>query len=1077
MPSNQSNTPSPLGPDASAAPGEVGNEGRAHSPRRQASRRPQNEAVYWHRRNLAARRREQAATDPGPPSGGLELVNTIGREPGNAGHREGRRGFPDTTLSSVGPDITISADDLDVILGPVGPDTAHSVVDPATTPSFIDPNTIPSLSGPNTTSSVVGRDTIRMAVGRNTTLTAVGPDTTPSVVGRDTTLSHVGRNVTLTAVGRGITSSAIGPDSTPTVIAPNTTLSRSQRARRTNPGPARRLYTEVEQPDPSEPQMMHRPLVRRQGQNGTRYYTPSRGEDATIATFLRNNPLPTRGRSRSRRPTISETNASRRDVEEGGTVAPVAIPTEASGPAAAQQDGDSHPRPVGDVVLTNHIGHSPPASDSEEDWETVSPDDITNGVQSGVAVVTSENGSIGDSPAYGHAGTFAGIPQEALKFVISTTLKFIISATEPALLLSVEELWDHYDGASSPHPQDTGAVGQVRIKEVAIHDDITADTTVDEAGADRAGIDKAAVDKVVAKPQESASGSKEADVRPRESVVINKNIDINTHESAIVNTKIGTESQKPAPASKQSAVKPQEPAPTDKQAAAKTHQSANIDQNTDVKTHQPANINQKADVKSREPVPASKARTLTGVDKASPSRAAVKPQELTPVSKTNVPDVVGQPAQMKHSNSAREIDDAGAVDVIYERRSGHAPSTISDCTSSYPPVAFTYDIEKDPHIRIKFAQSKTPRDTHTYAAPWQTPMDGRSLRKGDAEAYHWREKVPNLFYGSPNLDDGPDVQRFTALVQEKSDCDVDPQDLAFQTPYVTRDTLRNPVDTVKMQDSRRKRLHIQLKKKSTDAETRSAMSHGPCPLAHLVRVPAFEPDLTCYLRPANESDLEAMQAMYNYEVNHGTQSRDVQEVTGESMTATLEMCRALSLPFIAVIAGLEHDVRGNKKLVAEGQTPEPERGTVLGFAFLCNYFHGFCGAGNSTGNSVVRLSIVVHRAHRRKFIAHALMDKLMHLVCPDYDYQEAAAFIDHDGSPAHRGPGFAPRQYRHIIAEAMVQQGDQRSLEGLQKMLGDRFGFARWTELNQSHEHQGALYNLVSWRREVRPVAPAAPAQ
>ncbi|KLU90752.1 hypothetical protein MAPG_10604 [Magnaporthiopsis poae ATCC 64411] len=58
----------PLGPGAQGAPTRS-RQGDSTTPTRRFSRRASNEAMYWYRRNLDARRREQVGTDPGPSSG------------------------------------------------------------------------------------------------------------------------------------------------------------------------------------------------------------------------------------------------------------------------------------------------------------------------------------------------------------------------------------------------------------------------------------------------------------------------------------------------------------------------------------------------------------------------------------------------------------------------------------------------------------------------------------------------------------------------------------------------------------------------------------------------------------------------------------------------------------------------------------------------------------------------------------------------------------------------------------------------------------------------------------------------
>ncbi|KLU84299.1 hypothetical protein MAPG_03343 [Magnaporthiopsis poae ATCC 64411] len=1061
MSSNQSHTPSPLGPGAQGA---APTRSRQEDPTtRRFSRRASNEATYWHRRNLEARRREQVRTDPGPSSG-----SSVPATPDvNSGVAPGLTPCPVPTLRisrhyrSDPPPSNQSTQtpqaEEDIPTERAGMESRIVYVDTYQAESDIP---TPSLLPWATTHRVQPR------VG--------APYFTP-LVG---TVVYYNWNRVVNSTGNVPGYFAVYPPAPASSASRFATTEENQRL-----APNIRLTGSPAASGPGQPS----------------------SDNAYILSIVPRHTLPDHA---------GQSSSSSSDGEDSDE-------EESREPPAHTLDGANDVETPGSA----HDGAVP------EDSAAYT---LIASAQDGVATCVEDARPLFNPENPFISSPHPRIPLAAYFGTLQETQQFLIAVTKPTKLLSVEELFEHFPNANSSRPQDPGAADEagepgpaliVAVEEAA--------ATSPPDGESNTGEGEPAILVAGLKPGDTGRAGNTI-IFAVEDAENSDPLTGRTFEKFQRSTQAGKGTDNTR-AGKQVAIN--EAATSDavieRAAAAKAHVPISSSQSNDsaVSTAEPAAV-----PKVQKSTPAGRgnasgAATVAGKAKKKSStaagavvntvrnfgrRRAAGPADQGRRSNNSAHDIddahdacnsgrrgaAGPADRAKRPNSsAPEIGGDGAADMIYELRSGHAPSSMSDCTSSHAQVSLTYDIDKDPHIRIKRQQrSGAPSDIRSHIAPANDlgkDMNGRFVRYNWTEEPeetknflssttflgraigHWRESVPNLFYGGSSLGNRPDVEKFTALLAKKIDCDVNPQDLALQTPYVARDTPADPNDAGKAQDAPREHMYSSLEKRKEKRAAKRDLSSMHYDSEAEVdelglgasdqsapKVQSFEPDVVCFLRPASKEDVGNIQAIYNHEVTHGTQSRDIHKVTDMDIKSTFDMCKAGNLPFIVAIAGLEHDVREPKGLAKKWQTGEPEKGELLGFAFLSNYYVGLCGATDATGGSCVRLTIIVHPQHRRKFIGHALMDKMMHLVCPNYTYQDMAAFADHEASLAHCGT------FRHVLIETMAQEGDQRSLDGFAQFLG-RFGFSKLFELKQSHDHRGSLYNQTTWHREIRPVQPA----
>lgn len=309
-----------------------------------------------------------------------------------------------------------------------------------------------------------------------------------------------------------------------------------------------------------------------------------------------------------------------------------------------------------------------------------------------------------------------------------------------------------------------------------------------------------------------------------------------------------------------------------------------------------------------------------------------------------------------------------------------------------------------------------------------------------------------------------DFKELTKELVDRSDYEFDPAELEFKSALEAGETKTYPDNQHNMDAKRERRMYSA--QQQCIKEDRARVPAVP---REAIPQEALEPPFACHLRPATEEDLPSIKEIYDLEITQGFQARDKVKIPAGSYVGLLKMCKERSLPFIVAIAGAPHDVRDGKTPEVAWNSKEPPKGTVLGFSFLSPYHRGFCNDLSSAGDSSVRIDVMIHPHHRAMFIGTALIDKMLQLVCPRYDYMDTCQFVDESAVPLYRGAHTSLHRFYHIYVDVLVAGDQDPNANRYDKLLMDRFNFEKLSVVHGTHEHKTGMLDLVIYHKQCRP--------
>ncbi|AEO58138.1 hypothetical protein MYCTH_101399 [Thermothelomyces thermophilus ATCC 42464] len=250
----------------------------------------------------------------------------------------------------------------------------------------------------------------------------------------------------------------------------------------------------------------------------------------------------------------------------------------------------------------------------------------------------------------------------------------------------------------------------------------------------------------------------------------------------------------------------------------------------------------------------------------------------------------------------------------------------------------------------------------------------------------------------------------------------------------------------------------------------------------------FVPRIASFLRPAVKSDMEAVCAIYNWEVKHGLQALDSQPLSVEEFQNILGTTRQLGMPFIVAVRGSARDLgltEGNLSFSVFQQIPfqdKQSRGEILGFAFLSVWQPGLVGSANGSSRATARVNVFVHPDYRRKKIGFSLLDMLLTTVSDCFSSETAYDFVDPDNSPVYKKGPNRQRQYfkvylnyrvRHKLPDEGNQKLDSKQktydadLVWVRKLVEDRLNFTELVRYEAVHRSARGRGQPVCWMDEV----------
>ncbi|KAK4135499.1 hypothetical protein BT67DRAFT_433571 [Trichocladium antarcticum] len=257
----------------------------------------------------------------------------------------------------------------------------------------------------------------------------------------------------------------------------------------------------------------------------------------------------------------------------------------------------------------------------------------------------------------------------------------------------------------------------------------------------------------------------------------------------------------------------------------------------------------------------------------------------------------------------------------------------------------------------------------------------------------------------------------------------------------------------------------------------------------------FVPRIPCFLRPAEKYDMEAVQRIYNWEVEHGLQALDSHPVPVESFEGILSTAQKLEMPFIVAVRGSARKLgltKGNLLYSPYRQRPTDEldpqgrrRCEILGFAFLSVWEPGVgggLGSGLGTSRATAKINVCVHPDYRRKKIGFSLVDMLLTTVSDRYSSQSGFDFVDPDNSPVYKSPASHSRQYfrlyfhhlvkhQHVVENNKKLEQEQKEYDNdlvwVRKMFDEQLGFTELVRFEAAHRSAKGRDGPVYWLDQV----------
>ncbi|KAJ2999049.1 hypothetical protein NUW58_g130 [Xylaria curta] len=163
--------------------------------------------------------------------------------------------------------------------------------------------------------------------------------------------------------------------------------------------------------------------------------------------------------------------------------------------------------------------------------------------------------------------------------------------------------------------------------------------------------------------------------------------------------------------------------------------------------------------------------------------------------------------------------------------------------------------------------------------------------------------------------------------------------------------------------------------------------------------------IPCHLRPAVESDIEAITAIYNREVENGYNSMDSHPVKTYDFQKVYNQCQTEKMPFVVAIEG-QH-----------GVVAYPE---VLGFALITAIDRGISGSHKTLSAPGGKMLVIVKEEYRRKKIGTALMDIIMANCTGWYIPKGGYQFVNSSHGWISSQFGSNPRKWWYIEMEIKI---------------------------------------------------------
>ena len=188
----------------------------------------------------------------------------------------------------------------------------------------------------------------------------------------------------------------------------------------------------------------------------------------------------------------------------------------------------------------------------------------------------------------------------------------------------------------------------------------------------------------------------------------------------------------------------------------------------------------------------------------------------------------------------------------------------------------------------------------------------------------------------------------------------------------------------------------------TDSNYRDTSEREPNPYA---------PTVPCHLRPAKKEDMEGVRAIYNLEVEKGTQALDTEPLALEHFVRILGITKELGMPFVVAVSGLALHSRHQR-----GPSSSYRGGAqqVLAFGYLAPWDLGLAWGMSGRSRMTARAHVYVHPEYRKKKLGHACLDKILSTASARYSTKLGCDFVNPNNDPVYKYPHNHERKYHSV---------------------------------------------------------------
>ncbi|KAI0550190.1 hypothetical protein F4679DRAFT_594834 [Xylaria curta] len=203
---------------------------------------------------------------------------------------------------------------------------------------------------------------------------------------------------------------------------------------------------------------------------------------------------------------------------------------------------------------------------------------------------------------------------------------------------------------------------------------------------------------------------------------------------------------------------------------------------------------------------------------------------------------------------------------------------------------------------------------------------------------------------------------------------------------------------LKQKTQRKTEKQVRVTAGASEAETRSMVTE----YSNLNEV-----QIPCHLRPATESDIQLIAAIYNREVSEGYKAMDTKPIKPNDFHTVYNRCQIERMPFVVAVEGY-HGVTDQK---------------IIGFALVTELSHGIAGSLETLSSRGGKLLVIVEPEYRQKKVGTALIDLIMTNCTGWYNSKCGCQFVNYTHDWISNEFGRNPRRWWYLEMEVMILSG------------------------------------------------------